>query len=280
MNRISIQQLASSLPDGLVGAGEQAKLIFVKSMFEILASELASGHDVIVKGLGKFSVVDDSSDPVSFIPDDVFAGVVNAPFIGFEPEVLAPEVTDDMLSGLDTSDLELENKEVASEPDTVVVETIVEEQSEEPVAEIAEAPETESIAPELIEEPESEIETVVEPEVPVGHVAENVVESPVPQSESAVESALHEPVYRPETAVYPESSVDSAYGEESEEEQVEPRSRFSTGFFCGLLAGLAVGAIAFLLYVIFDINKSTLSEPETDEYVITDDMPDTENVGL
>ena len=101
MSKISIQQLASQIPDDLLGDDLQVKLSFVRLLFETISNELSSGNEVSVKGLGRFLLTGNENEPVSFEPEKSFAESVNAPFAGFMPEPLSPEVTEEMLSQFD-----------------------------------------------------------------------------------------------------------------------------------------------------------------------------------
>lgn len=286
MNKISIQQLASQLPDDLFGSDFQVKLGFVRLLFDTVSTELSAGSDVTVKGLGRFFLTGNELDPVGFEPDKSFAESVNAPFAGFSPEPLSPDVTDEMLSQFDLPVTEKvaetveEAGQVAPEP--------------EPVIEaVAPAPVEDDI---FVPEPQPPVE-VSETTQPIGCQNQDAEPEYGAVSESAEDivgepgdvESLSEPISEPDDAqpvveipenepVYEEKIEQEEvpeYEEEEEQESVTENSSsgFSTGFLVGLITGLAVGAIAFLLYVMFYVNRTTypLSDDygdEEDEYVI------------
>lgn len=259
MTKISIQQLASLIPDSVFGSDEETKTAFVRLVFETISGRLADGESVDVPGLGRFRCSGDPGNPLIFDQDKSFSQTVNAPFASFRPEPLAAEVTESMLD-----------------------ETVpVEELETEPVVEEMEAPVAVEVA-----EPEQVVvgDAAVIDEQPAVHEPEIVDPTPAP----AVVAPAPEPMPEPEkTPTAPEPVVPVYEEEPAENEEVQDTeeeaaaisskggSRFSSGFFCGFIAGLAVGAIAFLVYIIIDINRPSPLETEVEtEITETEQMVD------
>lgn len=264
MTKISIQQLASLIPDSVFGSDEETKTAFVRLVFETISGRLADGESVDVPGLGRFHCTGDAANPLLFDQDKTFAQTVNAPFASFRPEPLAAEVTESMLEETapaveGVAEAAVEEPEetsavVVAEPETPAVEevTVVEEQS--------------SIQEPVVEETASAAVTAEQADEPVSAPQETT-----PAPEQATPAYTPEPVYEDEPAVNeeePDTEIAAA-------ELSTGNSRFSSGFFCGFIAGLAVGAIAFLVYIIIDINRPSPTETEVEEEITeTEQMVD------
>ncbi|MDE6826989.1 MAG: hypothetical protein K2J18_09530 [Paramuribaculum sp.] len=287
MSKISIQQLASQIPDDLLGDDLQVKLSFVRLLFETISNELSSGNEVSVKGLGRFLLTGNENEPVSFEPEKSFAESVNAPFAGFMPEPLSPEVTEEMLSQFDIpveEPVDITQEDIAGqEDDSAVPETSVVE--EEPVVDKSQpiVDDPVSIEPEVavtqeeVEDSVTEITPEPEPvsaQDPVEEVCEaqeSVIEEVFEQESEPFELKNEEPhITENEIDVETEEDEDSSDNDSVAETS---SSGFSTGFLIGLITGLAVGAIAFLLYVMLYVNRSTPTssdgyDDEDEEYVV------------
>lgn len=224
--KITLRQLADRLPADIFGKDADARVAIVSEIFALAGDTLASGEEISLPGIGLFSLTGDPSDPVAFTPDRSLAETVNAPFASFKAVELAPEVTDSMLDRAgETADAEPDPAgDIDPEP--------LEEPSEgegmavaEPVVEVApvEAP-----APEP--QPRPEPQPAAEPEV-----------APVTDTPAAPSNLLIlDPV---EDLSTPDDDS------EAEVDTAAQSSRFGVGFFCGLLTGLVIGAILFLVYV-------------------------------
>lgn len=287
MSKISIQQLASQIPDDLLGDDLQVKLSFVRLLFETISNELSSGNEVSVKGLGRFLLTGNENEPVSFEPEKSFAESVNAPFAGFMPEPLSPEVTEEMLSQFDIpveEPVDITQEDIAGqEDDSAVPETSVVE--EEPVVDKSQpiVDDPVSIEPEVavtqeeVEDSVTEITPEPEPvsaQDPVEEVCEaqeSVIEEVFEQESEPFELKNEEPhIAENEIDVETEENEDNSDNDSVAETS---SSGFSTGFLIGLITGLAVGAIAFLLYVMLYVNRSTPTssdgyDDEDEEYVV------------
>lgn len=257
MTKISIQQLASLIPDSVFGSDDETKTAFVRLVFETISGRLADGESMDVPGLGRFHCTGDADNPLLFDQDKSFSHTANAPFASFRPEPLAAEVTESMLDATvpaEESVTESVVEEVeapvsvaAAEPEHVVVESapVIEGQPALQKPQEADAtPIKAPLAPEPMPEPEKT------PTVPV-----------------------------PVVPVYEEEPAENEEVQDTEEDAAaissKGGSRFSSGFFCGFIAGLAVGAIAFLVYIIIDINRPSPLETEVEtEITETEQMVD------
>ncbi|MBD5308005.1 MAG: hypothetical protein HDS15_01815 [Bacteroides sp.] len=287
MSKISIQQLASQIPDDLLGDDLQVKLSFVRLLFETISNELSSGNEVSVKGLGRFLLTGNENEPVSFEPEKSFAESVNAPFAGFMPEPLSPEVTEEMLSQFDIpveEPVDITQEDIAGqEDDSAVPETSVVE--EEPVVDKSQpiVDDPVSIEPKVAvtqEEVEDSVTEITPEPEPVS--AQDPVEEVCEAQESVIEEVFEqesEPFeLKNEEHHIAENEIDVETEENednSDNDSVAETSSsgFSTGFLIGLITGLAVGAIAFLLYVMLYVNRSTPTssdgyDDEDEEYVV------------
>lgn len=266
MTKISIQQLASLIPDSIFGSDEETKTAFVRLVFETISSRLADGESVDVPGLGRFQCTGDAANPLLFDQDKTFAQTVNAPFASFRPEPLAAEVTESML------------EETAPAVEGVAEAAVAVEEPDEPSAVVVAEPETPAVEEVTVVEEQSSIQGPKVEETASAAVMTGPADEPVsapqettPAPEQATPAYTPEPVYEDEPAVNeeePDTEIAAA-------ELSTGNSRFSSGFFCGFIAGLAVGAIAFLVYIIIDINRPSPTETEVEEEITeTEQMVD------
>ncbi len=70
---------------------------FILQYFEAISYGLVSGSEVTIKGLGSFVRTSDAEAPVTFVPDEKLAKILNAPFEAFAPVPIQDgiEVPDD-----------------------------------------------------------------------------------------------------------------------------------------------------------------------------------------
>ena len=97
---------------------ERMSELFLQELFAVVTQELTDGKSVTIKGLGSFKVTNgESGKDVVFIPDKDLAEAVNAPFAQFEPVELCDEVTDEMLSEIDTAmEQSAQNEDIETQP--------------------------------------------------------------------------------------------------------------------------------------------------------------------
>lgn len=249
MTKISIQQLASLIPDSVFGSDDETKTAFVRLVFETISGRLADGESVDVPGLGRFHCTDDADNPLLFDQDKSFSQTANAPFASFRPEPLAAEVTESML------DATVPVEESVTEPVVEEVEVPVSVAAAEPehvVVEIVESAPVIEGQPAFQEPQEADATPIKAPLAP----------EPMPEPEKTPTVPV------PVVPVYEEEPAENEEVPDTEEEATAISStggsRFSSGFFCGFIAGLAVGAIAFLVYIIIDINRPSPIETEVE----------------
>jgi len=100
---IAFPQLAGLVAEK-ASTTERMSELFLQELFAIVTQELVDGKAVTIKGLGSFKTTKDTdAKDVTFTPDKDLAEAVNAPFAQFEPVELCDEVTDEMLSDIDSS---------------------------------------------------------------------------------------------------------------------------------------------------------------------------------
>lgn len=144
----------------------------VRAVFSLIEEQLAAGHNVNIKKLGRFVLTDNEEKPIRFVPDTEYKAVVNAPFEAFEPfHLFADEVqvVEEPLESLET-----EEPEEPEEPDTPALaidgpeETVGEESTAvEEVETSVDAEVTEDIPEDITEpEPEPQFESKSEPDTP------------------------------------------------------------------------------------------------------------------
>lgn len=214
---------------------------FLKLFFEALSECIINGQDVTIKGVGSFTRSDNADNPVAFEPAPELARSINAPFALFEPEVLAPDATDEALDAVALEPLpepEPEPEPIPEpdpEPEEVVEEEVCEAESNPTTDD--EPAEDESIAESALSEeeaeaePEVEIETVTEPEteqtieqeVSVEESAEEVVSQEEFQEEVVKDDAEPEPMPEVEQTAVVEETVITEEPKPIEEPAPEPK---------------------------------------------------------
>lgn len=263
-NKIPLKKFAeafskeSNLPEAEAEA-------FIRQLFDIVASELKAGSKVRINGIGTFSLSASAGEPVVFVPDEIFAQEINAPFSIFQPVPLAEGVTEEVLARVEVPELPQPQPEEEPQP--------------EPLPEPKEEPAIEEEIPEAAPEPEStppaqdipRIETApeTEPVKPIesGDAVKVEVEQPGKQDETPEVATEPEPVSTEDTTVTktveipaPEAPAAVPEWEYEEEEYVqqptETKSRFGAGFVIGLIVGLAIGALVLCAYIMYYVNAT------------------------
>lgn len=248
-------------------------LQFIKDLFSIVEEEVSRGNEVEIPGLGIFAKSGEIDEPISFIPDEDFAGRLNEAFSMFSPVELHDGVTEKELSEADIP----ENTESVIEPElTVITESSespsgslecqdatdarAETQSEPEIdherevkvtesVESADLPDSQEITePDDKQIPEDASSGVVLPETSGEEISETVSLEEL-DSEIATEE-----IELPDVTVdlKPEPTSDDEIPEEEMEYVVvrKSKSRFWLGLILGLLLGFAAGVISFLAYIV------------------------------
>lgn len=218
-NKISLKQLSQILAEKADISNEEAES-FIKNTFQCVVDEIAAGNTAEIPGIGRFSASSDIDEPVAFEPDESFTSTVNAPFSMFDSEELIEgatlEVDDEHIISIDPYKPE-ENPDIDESP-IIVNET--------------ESTDDDSS---VIEENDTVDVTVDEPE------CTSDSDSPaatLPEKSDEIESVEEDYECLPE----------------EQEEYVQytvVKSQFGLGFTVGLVSGLAVGALAFVGYMIW-----------------------------
>lgn len=92
--KITFQQLAAELSQATSSDSTTASE-FIKELFDTIASALAKGESVTVKGIGTF--INGIGNDITWIPDETLASEVNEPFAFFEAVELGEGVTEETL---------------------------------------------------------------------------------------------------------------------------------------------------------------------------------------
>lgn len=268
-NKIPLKKFAeafskeSNLPEAEAEA-------FIRQLFDIVASELKAGSKVRINGIGTFSLSASAGEPVVFVPDEIFAQEINAPFSIFQPVPLAESVTEEVLARVEVPELPQPQPEEEPQPEPLPEpkeEPAIEEEIPEPapdpdstphahdISRIETAPETEPVKPiesgdaVEVEQPGKQAETpevATEPEQvsPEDTTVTKTVEIPAPEAPA-------EPVQAP--AAVPEWEYEE---EEYVQQPTETKSRFGAGFVIGLIVGLAIGALVLCAYIMYYVNAT------------------------
>ena len=285
-NKITIQSFASLMATK-ADVDQPMAQTFIKSLFAIVAEELHKGEPVTVKGIGTFSLSHEPGKPVAFEPANILAETVNAPFAMFQPEILADDMTDEMITE------DLQPKEEAIEPQTqpaeepavavttpaavaeiatVAIPAEVPEPapiSEEPAESVAaiEKENAESIPAAVAEAPVEE--TVIEesaiaipaiPEPADTKPDEDAPRQVYPMPPIPVKQELPPPYTPPVSTPVHSNPADQwpatdclpedteLYAEDAAEAKPSRARRFFYGLIIGLVIGLAVAALLLVAY--------------------------------
>lgn len=267
MNRIAELTAISTDSDNAVC------LQFIKDLFSIVEEEVSRGNEVAIPGLGIFAKSGEIDEPISFIPDEDFAGRINEAFAMFSPVELHDGVTEKKLSEADIHEetesvIQTELTEITESSESPsgslecqdATDAQAESQSEPEIDLEREVKVTESVEsadmPDSQEITETEDEQI--PEDPSSGVAltettgEEILET-VPLEELGSEIATEE-IELPDVTV--DLKLEPTSNDEIPEEEMEyvvvrkSKSRFWLGLILGLLLGFAAGVISFLAYIV------------------------------
>lgn len=247
-------------------------LQFIKDLFSIVEEEVSRGNEVEIPGLGIFAKSGEIDEPISFIPDEDFAGRINEAFAMFSPVELHDGITEKELSEADIP----EDTKSVIEPELTEVTESVESPSgfiecrdtEGPAESQSETVTIHECSVEVAESVEStdmtNIQEMTEPEVEqISEDASSGVLLPETTGEEISETVSLEELgseIATEEIEIPDVIVDlkpeSASEDEIPEEEMEyvvvrkSKSRFWLGLILGLLLGFAAGVISFLAYIV------------------------------
>lgn len=208
---------------------------FVVEMFKTVADALKESNNVIIKGLGQFSV--DESGNVDFTPDPVFAADVNAPFDCFEPEPLDEDVTDEMLS--------VDEDNISDDSSAKAVENETEAAIPENTSDIQSVNQTDPTP----EDMPDDISNDIQPEEVEDEIVTEDNHNEGEKSEQVADVETSEPVSEAELSPVDTETTDEV-GEDNANRQGEyicsaRRRKFPVwGFVCGMAVGALVGAAA------------------------------------
>lgn len=252
--KITIQRFAAAIAAKADVTPELA-IAYTRELFGIITRELHKGEPVSIKEIGTFELSHIPGKPIVYTPAQKVAEEVNAPFLMFESEELADEVTDEMLNEIVMSSSEVSDDESVTDVDAKIEAS--EECAEVPVIEIQEESieeETEKADDITENQLASNVENVVsiepkESEIVVTKEGETIEAEPSDNSAMQQEEQEVPPTYIP-----PIPTAD--YLPEDEEEFVvaTPESKSSKllfGIIVGLVIGLAVAALALVAYTAF-----------------------------
>lgn len=271
---------------------EESAEVFLKNFFDLIGDSIIAGETVKINGIGSFSVKKDSNgdNAVVFVMDKEISDAINAPFLSFEPVELNDDVTDEMLSNVGASEVDIEPT-----PECVA-ESVIEKTSKPATSELEEAPMTVESIDESIE-----IANTIQPLVEVRMGNEAVEEM---RKKESVEESMDEvkPITKVESIVTVTDGLESAtttvesssvitpadmkpgidesepeisstlsksaildeepeeYVEHVQEENGSNNGGFGWGFLVGLLVGLALGACAVYLAIDYIFPYGRLSE--------------------
>lgn len=251
--KITIQRFAAAIAEKADVAPELA-LEYTRELFGIITRELHKGEPVSIKEIGTFELSHIPGKPIVYTPAQKVADEVNAPFVMFESEDLADEVTDEMLN-----EIVVPSSEAIDDEAVIVVTTeieVSEEKSEVSPIEIQEESNEEAqLTYDIIEnQSTSNVEDVasVEPiksEIIVTNEVEIIEAEPSDNSDMQQEEQEVPPTYIP-----PIPTTDYLPEDEEEFVVVAPESKSSKllfGITVGLVIGLAVAALALVAYTAF-----------------------------
>lgn len=261
--KIPVSKLAE-LTATASGTTSAQALQFIKDLFAIIEDELSAGESVNIKGLGTFTKSGLPGQPIAYVPDPDFAQEINEEFSVFAPVELHDEVTAEMLESVEPSEEasspqpenqpeeEIPDAELPPELPAGLIENapLTENQTESEIPTVEEA-KSETIQPTVTVDIKVETEPTAEDKIIVEKLEpapeQLAAEIPANASQAAVTSAPTEK----------EKPAPAKFIPEDEEEYVVVRrqkSRFGLGFILGLLLGFALGIIAFLAYLISELN--------------------------
>jgi hypothetical protein len=244
---------------------------FIKSVFETISEELKAGESVKINGLGTFRLSSTSDDPVIFTPDASFAAEINAPFAMFSPVELAEDLPDNAFEEVETETATVAQESVEEAPvaateqesvdvrsdSTIDTEQNIEENQPEETAEIITDTDNKSVIDTDIRQDSEEIPaSECTCTVPLGQTLpqENIAGTELPVN-------TEQPAADRDEKNIPAPAASAIKDWEYEEEEYvtppdaeQPKGKFGNGFLAGLIVGLAIGALALCLYILYYVN--------------------------
>lgn len=244
---------------------------FIKSVFETISEELKAGESVKINGLGTFRLSSTSDDPVIFTPDASFAAEINAPCAMFSPVELAEDLPDNAFEEIETETPPVAQESVEETPvaateqesvdvrsdSTIVTEQNIEENQPEETAEIITDTDNKSVIDTDIRQDSEEIPaSECTCTVPLGQTLpqENIAGTELPVN-------TEQPAADRDEKNIPAPAASAIKDWEYEEEEYvtppdaeQPKGKFGNGFLAGLIVGLAIGALALCLYILYYVN--------------------------
>lgn len=254
--KLTIRQLSDQLSSEIFGRDAERRTALVGEIFALISDTLAEGESVSLKGFGEFRPSTDNSGMVEFTPDAAFEATANAPFASYTPVELAPEYTDELLEPEPEEESAPEPEAESALEDVGSLSPIFESDSEPPVEEdmaeySGEGAHGSCVQMDTIDCRKDSGRT--------NSVSLQPSESSVTPSEQEPKP-MSEPKPVPAHASMPEPEPET-------EAEAATDSRFGSGFFWGLLTGLVIGALLFLIYVMLTADVA----PADTEYVLDEE---------
>lgn len=286
--KYTIQQLALRMSERTGVPAEKCEA-FVRHLFSDAEARLMADGKAEIEGFATFSKAEraNGQTELMFVPSETVADNVNSAFSMFEPEVLNPDVTTEMLDSVSVPVVEpaevatpdeVESHEAAVIPEPVpeakdeaIPQEVVQPGEPEPTATVNGSPKDAGNATEPVIE---KTEPIIEKTEPVEEKPEPIAEKPEPVAaepaqvevkpvtvEAKQESApvKQEPVEeKPEPIPAPvvpkvktlvEETEETTAVDESSDNEADGRPSSLLLFFIGLIVGLAVGATLAFLYM-------------------------------
>lgn len=263
--KIPLRQLAESIAASSGKSPEEA-MLFVKHLFSEVSDRLYNGESIEIDGLGTFSAVANTSEPVRFEPDKIFADEINAPFALFEPMALNDNISEEDLDNAVEQLEEIANDtaDKTCEDPTEAIEALTIEQDQQPTA--TESAATDVPVRDLSQTPDTEISgelTQASASAEVSQHQASFDRNELTQTPETIDTGLHsaeEDDIEEETIAGQDTAAATPYIEEEEEEYVTyhnaPKSRFGLGFFLGFISGIVIAALMLATYLLFITNGS------------------------
>lgn len=248
-------------------------LQFIKDLFSIVEEEVSRGNEVEIPGLGIFAKSGEIDEPISFIPDEDFAGRINEAFAMFSPVELHDGVTEKELS---EADIHEETESVIESELTEITESSESPSGSLECRDITDGPAESQSETVTVHECEIEVtESVESADIPYSQDMTELEEEQIPEDapsgvalpettgeensetvslEELGSEIATEEIELPDVTVdlKPEPTSDDEIPEEEMEYVVvrKSKSRFWLGLILGLLLGFAAGVISFLAYIV------------------------------
>ncbi|MCM1483376.1 MAG: HU family DNA-binding protein [Muribaculaceae bacterium] len=246
--KITIQRFAAHVA-GRTDISFDVSLKFIRALFGTVAEELHKGEPVSIKGLGTFALSHAPGNPVDFQPAKTFSDTVNAPFAMFEPEVLAADVTDEMI-GLEKAEETETTPAPASEPERIQEPPCVPAEEKEHETALPTDPadtDTDDVDDIRPEEANTQAEPEVYPMPPIPPVP------PIPSYQPQIRQDEQLPPLFVGQELPITSQADTEYPQEDEELYAPPQkesraSRFAYGLIIGVVLALGLMALLLVLY--------------------------------